>query len=72
MGGLPKLGVQFCGPKNKDHSISGSISGSPIYGNYHRLPYALFRLVLVLLDGTSTYFLSLALGIRLPTLGHGH
>ena len=35
-GGLPKLGVPFGGPHNKDYSILESILGSPYSG---KLPY---------------------------------
>ena len=35
--GLPKLGVPFWGPYNKDYSILGSIMGSPYFG---KLPYS--------------------------------
>ena len=35
-GGFPKLGYHFGGPHNKDHSILGSILGSPYFG---KLPH---------------------------------
>ena len=36
--GFPKIrGTFFGGPNNKDHSILGSILGSPILRNYHIL-----------------------------------
>ena len=34
-GGFPNEGPLFGKPYNKDHSISGSILGSPILGNSH-------------------------------------
>ena len=33
-GGFPKLGVPFWGSDKRDHSILGSLLGSPILGNY--------------------------------------
>ena len=37
---VPKLGLPFRGPHNKDYDILGSILGSPILGNY-QMPFGL-------------------------------
>ena len=39
-GGFPKLGLPFWGPNNKDHSIFGSILGSPYLGKPPYVPNA--------------------------------